>query len=92
MGYNSNGIYFCTNFDSHKKKYLFLKKGNRIKILNSDNPAKVINEISAFLIEMKVDKPKAIEYLKASIDIVNDNLNKMVDEVLVNDENWSECK
>lgn len=90
LGYNKYGIYLCTTFQSNSERYLLLKFDNEIKILNSNNPAKIIQEISAFLIKIDVSESKSIEYLQASINIVNENRKKIVDKV-IEEEEWISC-
>lgn len=91
LGFNQIGIYLCSDFASHHQKYLMLKYNNKIKILNSNNSAQIINEVSSFLIKMKSSDLQSIEYLKAAIELLDDNSSKIADNLL-RPQKWITCK
>lgn len=91
LGHNDYGVYFFTDFSSHKKKYLFIKNESKIKILNSMNSAQTLKDIADFLIDKKYPNLIAIEYLKASIEIIYNNTSAITDKI-IDEQNWVECE
>lgn len=90
LGYDDIGVYFCTDLSSHSMRYIILKDGNTIKILNSSSSAKIISEISLFFVNKKFSNIQTLNYLKEVISILNSNLSMKAD-ITTEDVGWVDC-
>lgn len=91
LGYNENGIYYVTDYSAHNQNYVFLKKGKSIKIIDPMNCSLFINEISSFLYELKYSNSRTMEYLKASMEIIERNSGRIVDDGFKS-QDWIICQ
>lgn len=90
LGYNTFGIYRCTDSSSHSQNYILLKKDGKIKILNSKNSVKDIAEILKFLDDAKMNDDVKLDYLKLCVRLMDDNYHYIMDKK-INEQDWVKC-
>ncbi len=91
IGYNTNGIYSISDYSSHRARYILLKKGGKIKILDFNKISESLKDAINFLNEIGSSEIDTINYLHAITAIMNSNLSAIEDKKIYFQNDWIKC-
>jgi len=91
LGSKMNAIYIFGANTSHTPTYFLLKKNNNFKILSGFNELRVFEEVIHFLKEQNFKDNRNLKYLKAVLEIIENNSYAMYFDDSLIKTSWFNC-